>query len=515
MALKPALLLSLFVLCFALALSTQDREQKRIEECQHQCKHLERSTGRERVQCMKTCEEYITKKKEDLEEDELVTNKRKWEPRTEEDRRCRALCKEEQSERAQRHCEDECRGGRRRTRWEENSHKKEVNNPYVFGDEDFTTTLETEQGRISRLRKFTDQSDLLRGVENFRLVVLEADPQTFVVPAHFDADVLLYVAKGRGSITTVRNKKQSFNLRRGDIFRIPAGTPAYMTNSDETEELFIVKLLQPVSLPGHFEAFHGTGGENPESFYTAFSWDVLEAAFNTERQNLKRVFGQSQEGGIVKATKKQIRALGPSSLQPGIWPFGSDPSGPFNLLKQQPTKSNTFGKLFEAKSEDYNPLRDLDVMVAFANITRGGMVAPYYNSRATKISFVVEGEGWLEMACPHVSSGKESQGERFFENIRAPLRKGTVFVAPAGHPIVTIASETKNLQLLCFEVNAKGNIRFPLAGRNNIIDKMDREAKELSFNLPADDVDRVFQSQNEDFFFPGPKRGHQSEHSSM
>jgi mannose-6-phosphate isomerase-like protein (cupin superfamily) len=48
-------------------------------------------------------------------------------------------------------------------------------------------------------------------------------------------------------------KRESFNVEHGDIVRVPAGTPVYMINRDENEKLCIVKILQPVSVPGHFE----------------------------------------------------------------------------------------------------------------------------------------------------------------------------------------------------------------------------------------------------------------------
>lgn len=102
------------------------------------------------------------------------------------------------------------------------------------------------------------------------------------------------------------------------------------------------------------------------------------------------------------------------------------------------------------------------------------MIAPYYNSKATEISFVVNGEGWFEMACPHISSehghrrgGGTWQGDKSsqsFQRVSGRLRRGVVFVAPAGHPVTAIASENSNLQILCFEVNGKGNTRYPLAG---------------------------------------------------
>lgn len=34
------------------------------------------------------------------------------------------------------------------------------------------------------------------------------------------------------------------------------------------------------------QTFQPAGGENPESFYTAFSWDLLEAAFKVIKKSL-------------------------------------------------------------------------------------------------------------------------------------------------------------------------------------------------------------------------------------
>lgn len=89
-----------------------------------------------------------------------------------------------------------------------------------------------------------------------------------------------YVNLGRPTITLVRGeKKESHNLERGDLFRIPAGTPVYMVNRDENEKLFMVKFLKTISVPGEYEAFYAAGGEDPESFFKAFSPQVLQAAF--------------------------------------------------------------------------------------------------------------------------------------------------------------------------------------------------------------------------------------------
>lgn len=112
------------------------------------------------------------------------------------------------------------------------------------------------------------------------------------------------------------------------------------------------------------------------------------------------------------------------------------------------------------------------------------MHTPFYNSRVTKIAVVVNGKGYFEMACPHVSKsghkqqhhhrhgGKSGRGEEsttpvHYEKINSELRRGTVFVVPPGHPFVTVASEDENLEVICFEINAENNHKSPLAGTNS------------------------------------------------
>ncbi|PQQ16920.1 sucrose-binding protein-like [Prunus yedoensis var. nudiflora] len=401
--------------------------------------------------------------------------------------------------------------------------QQEDQNPYFFEDEHFETRVQTEEGRFQLLQKFTERSDLLRAIENYRIGFLDTKPHAFVAPSHFDADTVLFVFQGRPTVTIVRGeKRESHNLERGDLFRIPAGTPVYMVNRDENEKLFIVEFMKPVSVPGEYEVFYAAGGENPESFFKAFSPQVLQAALKTEMNKLERLFGQQRQGSITRASEEQIKKLSQQHDQggsEGFWPFhgGQSSSDAFNLFSKHPSQANKFGRLFEADFNDFKQLQDLDLLVSFANITQGAMVGPYFNSRATKISFVLDGEGYFEMASPHVSStGRQEQQPQpqksspWYQKISGNLRRGAVFVAPAGHPVTAIASRNSNLQIICFEVNAHDNIRVPLAGKKNVVSQFDREAKELAFNVPAREVDRIFNNQDDEFFFEGPNE--QPEH---
>lgn len=159
------------------------------------------------------------------------------------------------------------------------------------------------------------------------------------------------------------------------------------------------------------------------------------------------------------------------------------------------------------------------------------MSVPLLNTRSFKIAYVPNGKGYAEIVCPHrQSQGGESERERGkgrrseeesseeqeeagqgYHTIRARLSPGTAFVVPAGHPFVAVASWDSNLQIVCFEVHADRNEKVFLAGADNVLQKLDRVAKALSFASKAEEVDEVLGSRREKGFLPGPEEsgGHE------
>ncbi|XP_057519656.1 vicilin Cor a 11.0101-like [Amaranthus tricolor] len=501
------LIFSLLVLFASLSLGRFAEDQE-LQQCQHQCKQQRQFDSKDRHECERACERYIKEKE-----------RREKEHDQERERRSR----------------DEIVGRREEEEEEEEEQVGgESGAPYVFDEQHFETKFREQEGYVRVLKRFSKRSRLLEGIENYRVLIFAANPQTFVVPNHWDADVVLFVAQGEGTVSLVyTDRRESFNVERGHVMVIPAGVTAYLVNRGNNEKLVIVKLLNPVSNPtGKFETFFGAGGQNPQSFLNAFSTEILEAAYKTSGDRLKRIFSQQSEGAIIRASEEQISAL--THEKSSHWPFGGKSlrdSGPIQLFRKDPKESNAFGTLFETDFDDRRlgqQLQNLDIAVAFANITQGSMHTPYYNSRATKIAVVTSGRGRFQMACPHVSKsghsrrheqhqhhqyhdgktwrGDESTTPVHYERITAELREGTVFVVPPGHPFVTLASEDQNLEVVCFEINAEKNHKFALAGQRNIFKNFKREAKELAFASSAEEVERVFESQDEEFFFPGPRQ---------
>ncbi|CAM8927997.1 unnamed protein product [Rhodiola kirilowii] len=408
----------LLVLCVGVVAVVATDPERELTECRQQCQIQKKDDKKEMMKCERICSERFGRGN--------PSRSRYEEGRQEEE--------------------------------EEEQHSFQQSSPYVFKEHHFVEKFRAEHGRVSILQKFTDESELLKGLENFRLGFLVAEPQTFIVPHHLDADAVFFVVKGTGTITQIRekdNKRESFHIRAGDVIKLEAGTPLYMINQDENQQLFIAKLLTPVANPGEFEAFYGGGGGNPESFYSAFSIELLEAALQTPREQLQKLFGQQRQGVIIKASKEKIQSLSKEHEESGVWPFrGTTESKgrrPLNLFEQKPTSSNEFGQLFEACPEEFRQLRDINVAVSFTNITQGAMMGPFYNSKATKIVFVTNGEGYFENGFAHISQklinssttktrsrGRRQQQEQQatrYQKVTSRLQRNTVFIVPAGHPV--------------------------------------------------------------------------------
>lgn len=166
------------------------------------------------------------------------------------------------------------------------------------------------------------------------------------------------------------------------------------------------------------------------------------------------------------------------------------------------------------------------------------MIGPYYNSRATQVAVVMDGNGYVQMACPHLSEQSEEEREQgrrgrgreqseqereqgprgrgreqgrreqesvSYQSVSANVSPGDVFVAPAGHPIVTVANQDQELLVLCFEINAENNEKYTLAGRGNIYNKLNRAEKEVFFKESERELDGVLRSQRDAGIFEGPQ----------
>lgn len=503
--LLSSLLLSSLLFCLALEVPNQ---KSRVVQCVEQCLEREEEPSG-------FLREGANPEDPRLQFEECLEVCRKQSPRQRP--QCEKRCKRQFEERE--------RGSERDyERSEEVEEERDTGYPYFYRSQKLQSRFGTQHGHVRVLPRFSKRSELFQGIDNYRFAVLETNPNTFLVPHHCDSEVVFFVLRGKGTFTSIfREKRESHNLEVGDVMRISAGTTMYVINQDDNEKLRVAMLVQPVNTPGKFQGYFSGGGDNPESFYRVFSNDILETALATPRDELDRLFGQQKQGIILQAPKGKLKAL--TQHASSVKQRGRQLRDPFNLLNEKPLYSNKFGQFFEASPNDFKQLRDLDVSLGLADIKQGAMMVPHYNSKTTFIVMVVEGTGRIEMACPHVASqsresqrqGSRGRGEeeiersQQYEKISSQLSPGDIFIIPAGHPVAVLASERENLRTLGFGINAQLNQRNFLAGRDNIMNQVEREAKELCFNAPGELVERIFRNQKESHFVAGPQERHRRE----
>ncbi|KAF7051958.1 hypothetical protein CFC21_060132 [Triticum aestivum] len=423
--------------------------------------------------------------------------------------------------------------------------------PYVFGPRNFRSIIRSDHGFVKALRPFDEVSRLLRGIRNYRVAIMEVNPRAFVVPGFTDADGVGYVAQGEGVLTVIENgEKRSYTVRQGDVIVAPAGSIMHLANTDGRRKLVIAKILHTISVPGRFQYF------SAKPLLASLSKRVLRAALKTSDEQLGRLLGrrqgkeeESRSISIIRASEEQLRELSRQASEGGqghhwpLPPFRGDSRDTFNLLEQRPKIANRHGRLYQADARSFHALAQHDVRVAVANITPGSMTAPYLNTQSFKLAVVLEGEGEVEIVCPHLgrdserrehgkgrwseeeeddrrqqrrhgsgseSESEEEQDQQRYETVRARVSRGSAFVVPPGHPVVEISSSqgSSNLQVVCFEINAERNERVWLAGRNNVIAKLDSPAQELTFGRPAREVQEVFRAkdQQDEGFVAGPEQ---------
>ncbi|KAJ8630721.1 hypothetical protein MRB53_024044 [Persea americana] len=433
-------------------------------------------------------------------------------------RRCESQCRQLQRPQDKERCMLRCRekyGEGEESRESEQSR----NNPFFFDDESFRTPLKTQEGNLRVLDRFTKRSHLLRGIENYRLAVLEANPNAALMPTHIDADEIFFVVAGSATITLLRKEnKDSYNLRKGDILRVEAGTTLYIINRDNKEQLFIARLMETISVPGQFQPFFGIGGRNPESYYMSFSKNILEAAFNTEYEKVRKVFGENQEGAFLSVPREKIRQIAQqaSSSSEGGRTHGGRWRGPFNLFEKHPAYSNQHGQMYEVDSSDYLALQAQSISVAYAIIRGGSMLAPYFNSKAFKVALVVDGKGYWELVSPY-GSGRSGEGREWqeesvsYQRLRAQLSDGNGLVVPPGHPSAIVADRGQDLRVLLFGIHAEKNQELWLAGRENIYNEMNNVEREMFFKAPEKEVREVLNAQRDAGIVEGPKGSQERE----
>jgi uncharacterized protein YjlB len=478
------------------------KKQKGQQEEHEQERHREKKQERqqEEQEPKQRGEQQHGQRKEEEEWQTQEERERRQEKEEQEEPGPRHQEKERQQEQEQERCRE------KKQQRQEEEEKQQKQNPFHFPSHKFQTLFKNKHGHIRVLPKFNITGEL----QNYRIVKLEARPQTFILTHHSDAEYLVVVVKGKALLTLVNpNNRESYNLEEGQVLRIPAGVTVYGANTDDNQNLKIVKLAIPVNLPGRFVELYPSGLQNPLSYLTGFSRETIEASFNRPYEEVqKTLIGEqkqsSEEGLLTKASKQQIKELSQHAKSSLRGSLSSFKSGPFSPRQLPARYSNKYGRFYEARPQDFQQLQDLGISVVFLEINKNALMLPNYNTRTICLVLVVEGKGRVELGVAAKDQQEEQEEQEESSHRQAPkftaeVSQGDAYVIPAGVPVVLRAYE--DLRVLRFGLNDENNQRNFLAGESdNVLNQIDPQAKELTFPGSAKQVKSLLERQKDSYF---------------
>ncbi|KAG9440939.1 hypothetical protein H6P81_021104 [Aristolochia fimbriata] len=358
------------------------------------------------------------------------------------------------------------------------------------------TLAETESGKISSV----DVEDGYRGPYHLQFITLE--PNSLFLPVLLQSDVVLYVQTGSGTLAwTDESNQRQLDVVRGDIYRLPSGSIFHVKShvKPTRERLRIFAFFtRRASENGH--------GTPVEAYSTltdlilGFNKEVLQMAFNVPDDVIEEIKKAGKPPQIVPIAVKNeteqhlnwretvievLTGRGSSDIRV----FNKKTPKTFNLLNKKPDFENCNGRSVTVNPKDFHPLKGSGIGMFMVNLTKGSMMGPHWNPRATEIAIVIEGRGMVRVVCPSDASGCNSTSIR--------VEEGDVFLVPTNHPMAQISFNNDSLVFVGFSTMAKKNYPQFLAGKLSVLRTLSEDIVAMSLNVPNATAKRFLDSQTE------------------
>ncbi|KAH9313950.1 hypothetical protein KI387_022577, partial [Taxus chinensis] len=290
-----------------------------------------------------------------------------------------------------------------------------------------------------------------------------------------------------------KNKLLERDLRVGDIYRIPAGCAFYVSNTGEVERLRLIGIMERAYKAGAHVmqgdesqmAFIGGGYGNPTSVLSGFDQEILRSAFKVSVGEIKELLSRQNSGPIVHSVTSEHKSLtedwgkryilNKRIAIGAMMGWNKKKMDSFNILKKKPSFHNKYGWTKVVDGKDYAPLKHSDLNIFMVNLTKGTMLSPHWNPRATEIGIVTRGSGMVQIVYPNGSST---------ERIR--VSQGDVFVVPQFYPMSQLSFGNESFEFLGFSSCSRGNQPQFLAGGNSVLNKLNKDTAALGFGVSSD-----------------------------
>ncbi|GMI78342.1 hypothetical protein like AT2G18540 [Hibiscus trionum] len=356
---------------------------------------------------------------------------------------------------------------------------------------------QTEHGEISA----ASVTDGTKGPYHLQFITLE--PNSLFLSVLLHADMVFFVHTGSGTLSwTDDDDIRNVDIRKGDIYRLNQGSVFYVQSSlvAEREKLRIYAIFTNTE-DDIYEPSTGAYSSIAD-VVLGFDSRVLQAAFKVPEHVIEELRGASKAPAIIHAVHKeklfgewQDRLLKAflGSNRGGFFRSinGKHKKKAYNVFQADPDFENCNGWSLTVDRKDLHLLKHSNIGVFMVNLTKGSMMAPHWNPRASEIAIVLQGQGMVRVVCS--SNANESE----CRNMRYRVQEGDVIAVPRFHPMAQMSFNNDSFVFMGFSTSTKRNHPQFLVGKRSALGIVDREILALSFNVSETTIDHLFKPQKE------------------
>ncbi|TYH44701.1 hypothetical protein ES332_D11G213000v1 [Gossypium tomentosum] len=360
---------------------------------------------------------------------------------------------------------------------------------------------QTEHGDISA----AIVTDGTKGPYHLQFITLE--PNSVFLPVLLHANMVFFVHTGSGTLSwTDDDDMRDVNLRKGDVYRLPEGSAFYVQSSLEAErEKLRIYAIFTNAEDDIYEPYIGAYSSITD-VVLGFDTRVLQAAFKVP-EDLIEIMRASKPPAIIHAVQKEGKMLVEWQARLLKAFLGGNRDGFFhsingkktkkkmrayNVLEADPDFENCNGWSLTVDRKDLHILKHSNIGLFMVNLTKGSMMAPHWNPRASEIAIVLQGQGMVRVVCS--SNAKECE----CRDMRYRVREGDIFAVPRFHPMAQMSFNNDSFVFMGFStLTTKRNHPQFLVGKKSALRIMEKQILALSFNVSNATIDQLLKPQRE------------------
>ncbi|KAM1810452.1 hypothetical protein ACFX12_027205 [Malus domestica] len=360
--------------------------------------------------------------------------------------------------------------------------------------------VSTEYGEVWSV----DVNDGHRKPYHIQFITLE--PNSLFLPVLLHADMIFYVNTGSGRLSwTDDDKIRRVDIKRGDVYRLTPGSVFFVQSNLETErqKLRINAIFTSNSDDDLYDPAVGAYS-SIRDLVRGFDPKLLRSAFKVSEEVIESIVNGTDQSAFVHAipTKKETfwdleaRFLKTFLLGNDGIAFNSkkEETTAYNIFYEDPDFKNCNGWSLTVNKKSSHLLKGSNIGFFMVNLTKGSMMGPHWNPRATEITVVLQGHGMVRVVCSSTEANKSE-----CRNMRFRVHEGDVFSVPRFHPMAQMSFNNDSLVFMGFSTTEKKNYPQFLAGKYSVLQNLDKLVLAASFNVTSTTIDQLLSAQADSF----------------